>query len=149
MSRLTWFTTTRLRKRLRSLWAIRPSMARGSSARRPAARLGLGFALLLILRIEDALDPAAGAAVHDVAVFRQVHGDALTGDHVVLAPDARAADQHHPLLVVVVFVTRDCRMGTAKRAEYYDDEQRVVLIGSARVTMRTLPVATPRTTRSP
>ena len=33
----------------------------------------------------------------------------------------------------VRIVTRDCRMGTAKRAEYYDDEQRVVLIGSARV----------------
>ncbi len=33
----------------------------------------------------------------------------------------------------VRIITRDCRMGTAKRAEYYDDEQRVVLIGSARV----------------
>ena len=30
-------------------------------------------------------------------------------------------------------VTRDCRTGTAKRAEYYDAEQRVVLIGNARV----------------
>ena len=33
----------------------------------------------------------------------------------------------------VRIITRDCRMGTAKRAEYYDDEQRVVLIGNARV----------------
>jgi lipopolysaccharide export system protein LptA len=30
-------------------------------------------------------------------------------------------------------ITRDCRMGTAERAEYYDAEQRVVLIGNARV----------------
>jgi len=33
----------------------------------------------------------------------------------------------------VRIITRDCRMGTAKRAEYYDAEQRVVLIGNARV----------------
>jgi lipopolysaccharide export system protein LptA len=33
----------------------------------------------------------------------------------------------------VRIVTRDCRMGTAERAEYYDAEQRVVLIGNARV----------------
>jgi len=33
----------------------------------------------------------------------------------------------------VRIVTRDCRTGTAKRAEYYDAEQRVVLIGNARV----------------
>jgi lipopolysaccharide export system protein LptA len=30
-------------------------------------------------------------------------------------------------------VTRDCRVGTAKRSEYYDGEQRVELIGNARV----------------
>jgi len=30
-------------------------------------------------------------------------------------------------------ITRDCRIGTAARAEYYDAEQRVVLIGNARV----------------
>ncbi|HEV8437861.1 MAG TPA: lipopolysaccharide transport periplasmic protein LptA [Methylomirabilota bacterium] len=33
----------------------------------------------------------------------------------------------------VKIITRDCRMGTARRAEYYDAEQRVVLIGNARV----------------
>lgn len=33
----------------------------------------------------------------------------------------------------VRIVTRDCRIGTARRAEYYDAEQRVVLIGDARV----------------
>jgi len=33
----------------------------------------------------------------------------------------------------VRIVTRDCRMGTASRTEYYDAEQRVVLIGNARV----------------
>src|SRR5262249_9159823 len=33
----------------------------------------------------------------------------------------------------VKIVTRDCRTGTAKRAEYFDVEQRVVLIGNARV----------------
>ena len=33
----------------------------------------------------------------------------------------------------VKIITRDCRTGTAKRAEYYDLEQRVVLIGNARV----------------
>jgi lipopolysaccharide export system protein LptA len=33
----------------------------------------------------------------------------------------------------VRIITRDCRTGTAKRAEYYDAEQRVVLIGDARV----------------
>lgn len=33
----------------------------------------------------------------------------------------------------VRIITRDCRTGTAKRAEYYDLEQRVVLIGDARV----------------
>lgn len=33
----------------------------------------------------------------------------------------------------VRIVTTDCRMGTARRAEYYDAEQRVLLIGDARV----------------
>ena len=33
----------------------------------------------------------------------------------------------------VRIVTSDCRTGTARRAEYYDLEQRVVLIGNARV----------------
>ena len=33
----------------------------------------------------------------------------------------------------VRIVTRDCRTGTARRAEYYDLDQRVVLIGNARV----------------
>ena len=33
----------------------------------------------------------------------------------------------------VRIITRDCRTGTARRAEYYDMEQRVVLIGNARV----------------
>jgi lipopolysaccharide export system protein LptA len=33
----------------------------------------------------------------------------------------------------VRIITRDCRTGTARRAEYYDMEQRVVLIGDARV----------------
>jgi lipopolysaccharide export system protein LptA len=33
----------------------------------------------------------------------------------------------------VRILTKDCRTGTAKRAEYYDDEQRIVLIGNARV----------------
>jgi lipopolysaccharide export system protein LptA len=33
----------------------------------------------------------------------------------------------------VRIVTKDCRNGTARRAEYYDAEQRVVLIGNARV----------------
>jgi lipopolysaccharide export system protein LptA len=33
----------------------------------------------------------------------------------------------------VRIITRDCRMGTALRAEYYDGEQRFVLIGNARV----------------
>jgi lipopolysaccharide export system protein LptA len=32
----------------------------------------------------------------------------------------------------VRIITKDCRTGTAKRAEYYDAEQRVVLIGNAR-----------------
>ncbi|MDP2703301.1 MAG: lipopolysaccharide transport periplasmic protein LptA [Candidatus Rokubacteria bacterium] len=33
----------------------------------------------------------------------------------------------------VRIITRDCRMGTASRTEYYDAEQRMVLIGTARV----------------
>jgi lipopolysaccharide export system protein LptA len=33
----------------------------------------------------------------------------------------------------VRILTKDCRNGTARRAEYYDAEQRVVLIGNARV----------------
>jgi lipopolysaccharide export system protein LptA len=33
----------------------------------------------------------------------------------------------------VRIVTKDCRTGTAKRAEYFDLEQRMVLIGNARV----------------
>lgn len=33
----------------------------------------------------------------------------------------------------VRIITRDCRTGTAQRAEYYDAEQRVLLIGNARV----------------
>ena len=30
-------------------------------------------------------------------------------------------------------ITKDCRTGTAQRAEYFDLDQRVVLIGNARV----------------
>lgn len=33
----------------------------------------------------------------------------------------------------VKITTKDCRVGTARRAEYYDDEQKVLLIGNARV----------------
>ena len=33
----------------------------------------------------------------------------------------------------VRIITSDCRTGTARRAEYYDLEQRIVLIGNARV----------------
>ncbi len=33
----------------------------------------------------------------------------------------------------VRIVTKDCRTGTAQRAEYFDLDQRVVLIGNARV----------------
>lgn len=33
----------------------------------------------------------------------------------------------------VKIMTKDCRVGTARRAEYYDDEQKVLLIGNARV----------------
>lgn len=33
----------------------------------------------------------------------------------------------------VKIVTEDCRTGTARRAEYYEDDQRLVLIGNARV----------------
>jgi lipopolysaccharide export system protein LptA len=33
----------------------------------------------------------------------------------------------------VRIITRDCRTGTARRAEYYDLEQRLVLLGNARV----------------
>jgi len=33
----------------------------------------------------------------------------------------------------VKIITKDCKIGTARRAEYYDAEQRVVLVGNARV----------------
>ncbi|MGH7589273.1 MAG: lipopolysaccharide transport periplasmic protein LptA, partial [Gemmatimonadota bacterium] len=33
----------------------------------------------------------------------------------------------------VKVVTEDCRTGTARRAEYYDDEQRLLLLGDAKV----------------
>jgi len=33
----------------------------------------------------------------------------------------------------VKIVTEDCRTGTAKRAEYYDDDQRLLLLGDAKV----------------
>jgi len=33
----------------------------------------------------------------------------------------------------VKIVTEDCRTGTAKRAEYYDDDQKLILIGDAKV----------------
>lgn len=33
----------------------------------------------------------------------------------------------------VKIVTEDCRTGTARRAEYYDDEQKILLIGDAKV----------------
>jgi lipopolysaccharide export system protein LptA len=33
----------------------------------------------------------------------------------------------------VKIVTEDCRTGTARRAEYYDDDQRMLLIGDAKV----------------
>jgi lipopolysaccharide export system protein LptA len=32
----------------------------------------------------------------------------------------------------VRIITKDCRMGTARRAEYYDEDQRIILIGNAR-----------------
>ena len=33
----------------------------------------------------------------------------------------------------VRIITKDCRMGTARRAEYHDADQRIILIGNARV----------------
>jgi lipopolysaccharide export system protein LptA len=33
----------------------------------------------------------------------------------------------------VRIVTEDCRTGTSRRAEYYDDDQRLVLVGEAKV----------------
>jgi lipopolysaccharide export system protein LptA len=33
----------------------------------------------------------------------------------------------------VKIITKDCRIGTARRGEYYDDEQKVLLVGNARV----------------
>jgi lipopolysaccharide export system protein LptA len=33
----------------------------------------------------------------------------------------------------VKIVTEDCRTGTARRAEYYDDDQKLLLIGDAKV----------------
>jgi lipopolysaccharide export system protein LptA len=33
----------------------------------------------------------------------------------------------------VKIVTEDCRTGTARRAEYYDDDQRLLLLGDAKV----------------
>ena len=33
----------------------------------------------------------------------------------------------------VKIVTEDCRTGTSRRAEYYDDDQRLVLVGDAKV----------------
>ena len=33
----------------------------------------------------------------------------------------------------VKIVTEDCRTGTARRAEYYDDDQRLLLLGNAKV----------------
>src|SRR5207244_26625 len=119
MSRLTWSTTTRLRKRFRRFWAIRPSMSpsakgrRASAARRPSGGLavsgGLGVGLgrlLLVLGVEHRLHALLLAALHHVAVLGQVDRDALAGHHVVVAPDPGIADEQHPLLGVIILGPR-------------------------------------------
>ncbi len=140
MSRLTRFTTTRLRNRLTQPLGDqafhrdvgpRPRLGPSCTASPPAPSACPRPASdrRWRLRVEDGLHALLLAALHDAAVLGQVDRDALAGHHVVLAPHARVADQDDPLLGVVV-------LGAAAPCPS----------GSRAVTMRTLPVETIRTT---
>src|SRR4029077_16898769 len=50
----------------------------------------------------DRLDPLLLAALDEAAVLREGDRDPLAGQHLVVPPDPRVADQHHALLGVVV-----------------------------------------------
>src|SRR5262249_61602959 len=73
-----------------------------SPARPPRRRLAVGLLRLLALGIEDRLHPLLLAALHHAPVLGQVDRDPFAGHHVVVAPDARVADEQHALLGVVV-----------------------------------------------
>src|SRR4029077_5572840 len=100
MSRLTRLTTTRLRNRLRRPWAIRPSTDASRALSR--YRLGAGGRPVPGLGVEDRLHALLLAPLDDAAVLGEEDRDPLAGHHVVVAPHPRVADQHHPLLGVVV-----------------------------------------------
>src|SRR5438034_7912754 len=59
--------------------------------------------------------------------------DAAGGGDGANAREGRAGEARAPRRGAVRIITRDCRTGTARRAEYHDLEQRVVLLGNARV----------------
>src|SRR5216684_1145002 len=75
-------------------------MSWADGAARP--RLDVRLGSILGRRIEDGLDPLLLAALHQAPVLREIDGDPLARDDVVLAPDPGVADQHHPLLHVIV-----------------------------------------------
>src|SRR4029453_11209822 len=103
MSRVTRFTTTRLRKRFRSPCAIKPSTSPlASPARCRPGWLALRRRLLLTARVEDRLHPLLLSALDHAPILGEEDRDALTGDHVVLLPDPCIADEHDALFPVVV-----------------------------------------------
>src|SRR5712692_1649992 len=90
-------------------------MSWADGAARP--RLDVRLGSILGRRIEDGLDPLLLAALHQAPVLRDINGDPLARDDVVLAPDPRVADQHHALLRIIVLGP----MGRAHSAVPRDD----------------------------
>src|SRR5574337_1835396 len=103
MSKLTWSTTRRVPNRLRSPWAIRPSI--GCSPALEGSRHGWSPVPLAVLGlgVEDRLDPSLAAALDHAPVLGQDNGDPASRHHVVVLPDAGVADEHDALLGIEVF----------------------------------------------
>ncbi|MBI4589368.1 MAG: lipopolysaccharide transport periplasmic protein LptA [Candidatus Rokubacteria bacterium] len=75
-----------------------------------------------------------GLVIFTGNVVARQNTSVLYADRMEVYLDAKAERVVRTVSVGNVrIITKDCRVGTAKRAEYYDAEQRVVLIGNARV----------------
>jgi len=75
-----------------------------------------------------------GVIVFTGNVVASQDGSTQYADRMEVYLDAKGASVARTVSTGRVrIITRDCRTGTAARVEYYDAEQRVVLIGNARV----------------
>src|SRR5262245_32077556 len=105
MSSETRSTTWRCLNHFVSSWATRPSIS--SLARRPRRRRGTGAVLgvlgALVLGMDDRRHPVLLAGGGHAPILIEEDRDHLARDDVVLLPDTGVADEHHPLLEIVVF----------------------------------------------